>query len=169
MSKIDEAKDRLENATDLDPSKYRYGFFCRDAWRGGAGAFQWYESEDQALFAIKNDLIGLLSSDDESTADDALVSIATLIDESVTSLSEITLKDLNECLIPVQQRIDFIGTFEQLCTADKDFEKELRQQFRESELEFDDLDVLMPEELHSPIEKTDLEEFTVWVKEYCQY
>ena len=169
MSKIDEAKDRLENATDLDPSKYQHGFFCRDAWQGGAGAFQWYDSEDQALFAIKNDLIGLLSSDDEATADDALVSIATLIDESVTSLSEITLKDLNECLIPVQQRIDFIGTFEQLCTADKDFEKELRKQFRESELEFDDLDVLMAEESHSPIEKNDLEEFTVWVKDYCQY
>ena len=169
MSQIDEAKNRLESATGLDPSKYPYGFFCRDAWFGGAGAFQWYDSEDQAIFAIKNDLIGLLSSADESTADDALVSIATLIDDSVTSLSEITLKDLNECLIPVQQQIDFIGTFEQLCTADKDFAKDLRQQFRESELAFDDLDVLVSEDLPSPIEKIDLEEFTVWVKDYWQY
>lgn len=169
MSKIDEAKDRLESATDLDPSKYPYGFFCRDNWPGGAGAFQWYESEDQALFAISNDLIGLLSSGDESTADAALASIATLIDESVTSLSEITLKDLNERLIPVQQRIDFIGTFEQLCTADKDFEKELRQQFRESELEFLELDDLLSGELDSPIEEIDLEKFSGWVKDYCQY
>jgi len=169
MSKIDEAKDRLENATDLDPSKYPYGFFCRDAWQGGAGAFQWYDSDDQALFAIKNDLIGLLSSGDESTADAALASIANLIDESVMSLSEITLKDLNECLIPVQQRIDFIGTFEQLCTADKDFEKDLRQQFRESELEFLELDDLLSGELHRPIEEIDLEKFSDWVKDYCQY
>ena len=84
-------------------------------------------------------------------------------------MSEITLKDLNERLIPVQQKIDFIGTFEQLCIADKDFEKELRQQFRESELEFLELDDLLSGELHRPIEEIDLEEFTDWVKDYCQY
>lgn len=177
MSKREEAEFRLQNVSGRDPSQYPFGFFSRDDWFGGAGSFYWYETEEQALFAIKNDLVGLLSNipadSVENVVEETISHIQSLLDESPTppAFSEELRKRLDGNLINICQRLDFVGNFIQLCIGENEFEKNLRQQFREDEQsdDYDDIDNLSPDVLQSAIEDVDLVDFASWVKDYCLF
>ena len=74
------------------------------------------------------------------------------------------LDGLNEFLTGLELRLQFIGSFDELCKNKDEWSKYLREEFRE-EL-FEDIERFSTKKLQNPIKQNEQEKFAQFVSEY---
>jgi hypothetical protein len=122
----------LDDAQGRNPIEFPFGFYLEDDHEHSAGgSFFWYKTEKDMQQAIQNDLINALS---DGTSDDIAAvkaEIATLIEKSTLNDADDLLNSLNLFLGEIELRLQFMGSFEDLCKNKNEWSKYFRESYRE--------------------------------------
>jgi len=153
----------LEEAQGRNPLEFPFGFYIEDDHKqSNGGSFFWYESNIDLQHAIHNDLIDALT---DGQASDILA-----VKNEMTELfennddSEDLLNHLNVILAELELRLQFMGSFEELCKSKDEWTKFFRESYREECLE--DIEDIPTKELQSSIKKSEQDDFAEFVAEY---
>lgn len=157
----------LDDAQGRNPIEFPFGFYIEDNHKHSAGgSFFWYKTEKDMQQAIQNDLINALS---DGTSDDIAAvkaEIASLIEKSTLNNADgdDLLNSLNLFLGEIELRLQFMGTFEDLCKNKNEWSKYFRESYREECI--DDIEDISSKKLQSSIKKTEQDDFAEFVSEY---
>jgi hypothetical protein len=157
----------LDDAQGRNPIEFPFGFYIEDNHKHKAGgSFFWYKTEKDMQQAIQNDLINALS---DGTSDDIAAvkaEIASLIEKSTLNNADgdDLLNRLNLFLGEIELRLQFMGTFEDLCKNKNEWSKYFRESYREECI--DDIEDISSKKLQSSIKKTEQDDFAEFVSEY---
>ncbi len=158
----------LEDAQGRNPLEFPFGFYIEDNYTDSSGGcFFWYKTEYEMQQAIQNDLIDELSEGTGDAISLVKAEIASLIEKSSPIIADVDhlLNGLNIFLREIELRLQFLGSFEDLCKGKNEWSKYLREEFREGNLEDLEEDV-SSKKLQSSIKKNEQEDFAEFVSEY---
>ncbi len=168
MDKQEIVMNSLEEAQGRNPIEFQFGFFLEDDNdQSFGGSFFWYKTESEMQQVLQNDLIEALSDGERQDIETAKAEVASLIEnfKSNTHNNKGSLLDgLNEFLTGLELRLQFIGSFDELCKNKDEWSKYLREEFRE-EL-FEDIERFSTKKLQNPIKQNEQEKFAQFVSEY---
>ncbi len=160
----------LEEAQGRNPLEFPFGFYLEDDHKDSAGgSFFWYKSLAELQSAIQNDLIEALSEGSSEDIQAVKKEIAVLIEQSVSSGDDVDslLNSLNVFLAEIELRLQFMGSFEDLCKSKNEWSRYFRESYREECLEdIEDIEDMSSKKLQSSIKKTDQDDFAEFVAEY---
>lgn len=168
MTIQDEAIARLDDVVGRNPSEFPYGFFIRDNYAGGSGNFFWYKTEKGLLKAIKHDLAGIMvdNDDDFSALEAGLIEIVSAA-SGKPMLCDALLKQLDKYVSGHSIiRMEFLGSFNQLCQDKTKFSKDIRNDYRCNAIEDaddEDADDLSLKELQSTISGDEVDAFAEYI------
>jgi hypothetical protein len=155
----------LEEALGRDPIEFPFGFYIEDDHKNSAGGgFFWFKTEKDQQYAIQNDLIDMFS---EGSIDDikaVKAEIAAIIEQSMSNSDDDLLNNLNMFLRGIELRLQFIGSFEDLCKNKNEWSKYFREAYREEC--FDDIEDVSSKKLQSSIKRHEQEDFAAFVADY---
>jgi len=159
----------LENGMCLDPKMYPFGYYLRDSYIGGSGGFHWNETEESLFDEIKGALFALFPDNGEERDDEIRAELCSIIDsdKSKPKLSNEIREKLDAYLKGGGLRIDWIGTFKQLCEGHDGWAEDVREQYRERSI--DDTESISSEEMKAPIKVGDVDGFADYVRDYGQF
>jgi len=163
MTIQDEAIARLDDVVGRNPIEFPYGIFTRDDYAGGSGNFFWYKTENDLLKSIKHDLPGIMAeiNDDFGAIEAGLVEIVNVA-SGMPKLGDDLLKKLDNYMSRNGIiRIDFLGSFEQLCQDKTKFAQGIRNEFRCNVIE--NADQLSLKELNSSINENETDDFSEYI------
>jgi hypothetical protein len=156
----------LNEAQGRNPLEFPFGFYMEDDHAQSAGgSFFWYKTEKAMQQSIQNDFINALS--DGASDDIAAVKaeIASLIKESgPNAKGDDLVNSLNLFLRAIELRLQFIGSFDNLCKSKNEWVKYFRESYREECL--DDIDDISSKKLQRSIKKTEQDDFADFVSDY---
>ncbi|MDD1626450.1 MAG: hypothetical protein LUQ26_03110 [Methylococcaceae bacterium] len=156
----------LDEAQGRNPLEFPFGFYIEDDHEQSAGgSFFWYKTEKDMQQAIQNDFINALS--DGASDDIAAVKaeIARLIEQSTPNAEgNDLLNSLNLFLREIELRLQFMGSFDDLCKSKNEWAKYFREFYREECL--DDIDDISSKKLQSSIKKSEQDDFADFVSDY---
>ena len=158
----------LEDAQGRNPLEFPFGFYIEDNYAQSAGgSFFWYKTEQEMQRAIQNDLIDSLSDGTSDDIKSVKAEIISLMERSSPIIADADhlLNGLNTFLGEIELRLQFMGSFEDLCKSKNEWCKYLREEFREGYLEDLEEDV-SSKKLQSSIKKIEQEDFAEFVSEY---
>ena len=158
-------QNSLDEAQGRNPLEFPFGFYIEDDHEQSAGgSFFWYKTEKEQQQAIQNDFINMLF---EGASDDIAAvkaEIARLIERGPNAEGDDLLNNLNLVLREIELRLQFIGTFDDLCKSKNEWAKYFRESYREECL--DDIEDISAKKLQSSIKKTELDDFAEFVADY---
>ncbi|MEI6334233.1 MAG: hypothetical protein WCS87_06700 [Methylococcaceae bacterium] len=159
-------KNSLDEAQGRNPLEFPFGFYIEDDHEQSAGgSFFWYKTEKEMQQAIQNDFINTLF---EGASDDMAAvkaEIARLIEQSAPHAEgDDLLNSLNLVLREIELRLQFMGSFDDLCKSKSEWAKYFRESYREECL--DDIEDISSKKLQSPIKKTEQDDFAEFVADY---
>lgn len=168
MSERDEAFNRLVDGVGSDASECPFGYYLCSMDPGGAGAFHWHETEDSLFNEIKHDLFAWFPDDGEQRDDEIRAGLTAIIDGVLSNpkLGDKLRAELDHYLIGGGMRMEWLGTFEQLCESYDGWAENVREQYRECAIY--DTEDLSCEELKTPIKIDDIAGFADYVRVYGQ-
>lgn len=166
MTKDDKMMQRWNDALASDPRKCPVGFFLQDIQSDpcAAGGFLWYESQGALFMSIRTDLPCAL--DQDADVDEIASALARTLD-SISfkkGSADEQLCLLNTCLADAKERIEFLGTFEQLCNGTGDWASGVRKQYREYAM--DDSEELLDDALTHSIEIDEVDDFVAYIYDF---
>jgi hypothetical protein len=168
MSNEPDLPNSIEDAQGRNPIEFPFGFFIEDHYaQSDGGCFFWYKTEIEMQQAIQNDLIDALSDGTNDDIKSVKTEIASLMEKSSPIIADADhlLNALNTFLDEIELRLQFLGSFEDLCKSKNDWCKYLREEFREGYQEELEEDV-SSKKLQSSIKKSEQEDFAEFVSEY---
>ena len=168
MNTEPELLNALEDAQGRNPIEFPFGFYIEDNYADSAGgSFFWYKTEHEMQQAIQNDLIDALSEGTGDAINSVKAEIASLMAKSSPIIADADhlLNGLNIFLGELELRLQFLGSFEQLCKDKNEWCKYLREEFREGYLEDLEEDV-SSKKLQSTIKKNEQADFAEFVSDY---
>ena len=159
-------KNSLDEAQGRNPLEYPFGFYIEDDHEQSAGgSFFWYKTEKEMQQAIQNDFINALF---EGASDDMAAvkaEIARLIEQSIPNTEgDDLLNNLNLVLREIELRLQFMGSFDDLCKSKNEWAKYFRESYREEYL--GDIEDISSKKLQSSIKKTEQDDFADFVADY---
>ncbi|MEY3760100.1 MAG: hypothetical protein RIR39_1591 [Pseudomonadota bacterium] len=159
-------KSSLDEAQGRNPLEFPFGFYIEDDHEQSAGgSFFWYKTEKELQQAIQNDFINALF---EGASDDMAAvkaEIARLIEPSPPNADgDDLLNNLNLVLREIELRLQFMGSFDDLCKSKNEWAKYFRESYREECL--DDIEDISSKKLQSSIKKTEQDDFADFVADY---
>ncbi len=166
MKNYDIGFAQLEEAMAKCPLDYPVGFFLQDIESSpcASGGFLWYKSEADLLRAVKDDLFSVFDRDSDATEIVARLSaIASNVDVQSISDNEFRYA-LNDCLAEANEKIEFLGTFKQLCLSPREWESDVRKQYRE--YANDDSEDLSEDVLQAPIAESERVTFAEYIARF---
>jgi hypothetical protein len=158
----------LKDAQDRNPMEFTFGFYIEDNYtQSTGGSFFWYKTENEMQKALQNDLIDAFSDGTSEDIKSAKTEIASLMEKSSPIIADADhlLNSLNTFLAEIELRLQFLGSFEDLCKSKNEWSKYLREEFREGFLEDLEEDV-SSKKLQSSIKKSEQDDFAEFVSEY---
>ena len=162
---LPDLSNSLEEALGRDPIEFPFGFYIEDDHKNSpGGSFFWFKTEKDQQYAIQNDLIDMFS---EGSIDDikaVKAEIAAIIEQSMSNSDDDLLNNLNMFLRGIELRLQFIGSFEDLCKNKNEWSKYFREAYREEC--FDDIDDVSSKKLQSSIKKHEQDDFAAFVADY---
>jgi len=155
-SDINEACDE---AVARDPRKFPFGVYAGDSWMGGARVFSWFK-DLPGLVHFLTDVAPGIYIDPESDTEEYLQCRAKLREllaavDRVDQFDEALIDRLNEQIS--DQTITWIGTLDDLRSSKAEWCRELRESFREHDVE---------DPSDGPITDDELEDFLEMLTEY---
>lgn len=164
MSSFDDGFSRLEEAMERSPLEFPVGFFLQDKEPYAPGGFFWYKTEEDVMNAIRNDMFSVF--DQEEDADEIKSKLSVILTDIKENprLSEALRKRLDDYLTEAGYSMEFLGTFNQICEDQGEWESEVRRQFRENY--FDDAENMPDEKLMSPLKKKEVTEFAEYIADF---
>ncbi|MGZ3767293.1 MAG: hypothetical protein ACXVA2_21700 [Mucilaginibacter sp.] len=159
--------DSLEDAQGRNPIEFPFGFYIEDNHGDSSGgSFFWYNTEKEMQYAIQNDLIDALSEGNSDDIKLVKAEIANLMEKSTPHIADDDhlLDSLNTFLGEIELRLQFLGSYEDLCKNKNEWSKYLREEFREEYLE--DIEDFSSKKLQSSIKKSEQDDFAEFVSDY---
>jgi hypothetical protein len=159
------AMEVLDASREADPRRCPFGFFSSDPHPWGLGMFHWYPTLDDLFRAIIRDVpAAFIVTGPQAVAEaSARIEAAVAGFPDTQRLGAACSQALREALKAVQC-LDWIGTFDDLCSSDHDWARELRERFRDgSDTEEEGGG---GRSLDRPIAAEEREEFVGFVREY---
>jgi len=159
-------QNSLDEAQGRNPLEFPFGFYIEDDHEQSAGgSFPRYKTEKEMQQAIQNDFINALS---EGASDDIAAvkaEIASLIEQSTPNTEgDDLLNSLNLFLREIELRLQFMGSFDDLCKSKNEWVKYFRESYREECL--DDIEDISSKKLQSSIKKSEQDDFADFVADY---
>jgi hypothetical protein len=157
----------LEDALGRNPIEFPFGFYIEDTHKGSVGGgFFWFKTEKELQYAIQNDLIDMFSEGSNDDIKAVKAEISDLIKQITPHADngDYLLNSLNILLREIELRLQFIGSFEELCKSKNEWSKYFREAYREEC--FEDIEDISSKKLQSSIKKHEQEDFAEFVAEY---
>ena len=159
-------KNPLDEAQGRNPLEFPFGFYIEDDHEQSAGgSFFWYKTEKEMQQTIQNDFINMLFEGDSDDIAAVKAEIARLIEQSPPHAEgDDLLNNLNLVLREIELRLQFMGTFDDLCKSKNEWAKYFRESYREECL--DDIEDISSKKLQSSIKRTEQDDFAEFVADY---
>jgi len=152
----------LDDAQGRNPIEFPFGFYIEDNQQDtNGGSFFWYMTKNELQDAIRNDLIDALTDGQSSDIQYVKDEIAELFESSE---DDDLINHLNVILAELELRLQFLGSFEELCKSKDEWAKYFRESYREEC--FEDIEDMPTKKLQSPIKYSEQEDFAEFVAEY---
>ena len=151
---------RLENANQCDPRINQFGVFASD----DVGMFHWYASEENLRAAIARDMVVFKTDDDRHDSEIEAFEILNRYPNEAL-FSEACLEELKDWFLP-ETNFQWMGTFSDICNNNNAFCVELREEFRETALDEEEVDAINAPSLGRPIEIENMQEFSEFLNTY---
>jgi hypothetical protein len=156
----------LDDAQGRNPLEFPFGFYIEDDHEQSAGgSFFWYKTEKEMQQAIKNDFINVLFNGASDDIAAVKAEIARFIEQSTPHAEgDDLLNSLNLVLREIELRLQFMGSFDDLCKSKNEWAKYFRESYREEC--FDDIEDISSKKLQSSIKKSEQDDFADFVSDY---
>ena len=159
------AIDALDAASRLDPRPSHVGFSSSDFSLSGIGMFHWYPTLDELFRALIHDLPAAFVVDPPEAVAEASVRIeAAAAGFTGPDRTGPACFDALRTALKGIQRLEWLGTFDDLCTSDHEWALALRERFRDGSDAEEEEGGGRP--LDRPIAADEQEEFVGFVREY---
>jgi hypothetical protein len=159
------AMEVLDASREADPRRCPFGFFSSDPHPWGLGMFHWYPTLDDLFRAIIRDVpAAFIVTGPQAVAEaSARIEAAVAGFPDTQRLGAACSQALREALKGVQC-LDWIGTFDDLCSSDHDWAATVRRRFRDDgEANEDSADT---SSTVRPIARSEVEDFIEFVGEF---